>query len=138
MTSQTHRGGCLCGAITYRVTGQLRPVVACHCIQCRKTSGHHVAATSAPRDNVEIEGPIRWYQSSPDARRGFCPTCGSQLFWDGPGENISIFAGGLDGETGLETVGHIFTAWKGDYYALDPDLPQYPEDDPAMTTMVTP
>ncbi|HGG64526.1 MAG TPA: GFA family protein, partial [Rhodobacteraceae bacterium] len=36
-------GGCLCGAVTYVVNGPLRDVIACHCTQCRKSSGHHVA-----------------------------------------------------------------------------------------------
>lgn len=131
------RGSCLCGAVTYRVTGPLRPVVACHCIQCRKTSGHFVAATSAPRVAVEVTGNVTWYQSSSAARRGFCGTCGSSLFWDGPGANLSIHAGTLDSQTGLTLAGHIFTADKGDYYAIGNALPCFPGDDPSMTTMAT-
>lgn len=129
-------GGCLCGAVTYRVHAPLRPVVACHCHQCRKTSGHHVAATSAPRAAVEIRGPVRWYRSSDRARRGFCATCGSNLFWDGPGENLSIFAGTLDGPTGLALAGHIFCADKGDYYDIADDLPRADRADPTLTTQV--
>ncbi len=131
-------GSCLCGAVRYTVTGPLRPVIACHCTQCRKTSGHHVAATSAPRDSVTIEGEPRWYRSSATARRGFCPTCGSNLFWDGPGANLSIMAGTLDGPTGLRLKGHIFCAAKGDYYEIADGLPRAGEDDPALTTMVAP
>ena len=131
-----HTGSCLCGAVKFRVSGPLRPVVACHCEQCRKTSGHYVAATSAPRDAITIEGDVTWYASSPTARRGFCGICGSSLFWDGPGQNVSIHAGTLDGETGLSVTGHIFCADKGDYYEIDPDLPQFDGDDPGMTTMV--
>ncbi len=130
-------GGCLCGAITYEVTGPLRPVIACHCTQCRKTSGHHVAATSAARDHVRITGTPTWYVSSPTAKRGFCPTCGSNLFWDGAGENLSIFAGTLDTPTGLALEGHIYCADKGDYYDLTDDLPHAPGFDPDLTTMVT-
>lgn len=129
-------GSCLCGAITFRVTGPLRPVIACHCIQCRKTSGHHVAATSAPRDSVTISGTPAWYASSPEARRGFCPTCGSNLFWDGPGANLSIFAGTLDAPTGLAIAGHIFCAHRGDYYEIADGLPQSDGADPALTTRV--
>ena len=129
-------GSCLCGAVTYRVTGPLRPVVACHCLQCRKTSGHYVAATSALREDVEITGEVRWYASSETAKRGFCPTCGSNLFWDGPGVNLSIHAGGLDGETGLSLAGHIFCADKGDYYPISDDLPCVDQDDPSLTTQV--
>ena len=129
-------GGCLCGAVTYTVSGPMRPVVACHCSQCRKTSGHYVSATSANRADVKITGEVTWYASSDQARRGFCPVCGSNLFWDGPGENISIFAGTLDGATGLSTAGHIFCADKGDYYDLPEGLPRSDGYDPDMTTMV--
>jgi len=131
------RGGCLCGGGRYRVTGPLRPVIACHCGQCRKTSGHHVAATSALRETVEIVGPVTWFASSPVARRGFCGTCGSNLFWDGPGTHLSIYAGTLDGPTGLRLKGHIHCATKGDYYQIADGLPQAAEDDPNLTTRVT-
>ena len=47
-------GSCLCGAVKYRLMGSLRPVVACHCGQCQKTSGHHVAATSVNRKDFEL------------------------------------------------------------------------------------
>ena len=130
------KGGCLCGAVTYTVNGPLRPVVACHCEQCRKTSGHHVAATSANRQDIRIAGEVTWYRSSDTARRGFCGLCGSNLFWDGGGENLSIFAGTLDGATGLQTAGHIFVADKGDYYEIADDLPQAAQDDPDLTTVV--
>ena len=113
----------------------MRPVVACHCRQCRKTSGHFVAATSAPRDQVAIEGEVSWYRASKTARRGFCATCGSSLFWDGPGRNLSLHAGTLDGDTGLRLAGHIFCADKGDYYEIADGLPQSAGRDANLTTM---
>lgn len=131
------KGGCLCGAVTYIVEGPMRPVVACHCQQCRKSSGHHVAATSAARDDITITGEVTWYKSSDTARRGFCGVCGSNLFWDGAGENLSIHAGTLDGETGLITRGHIYVADKGDYYEIMDGLQQFPKSDLVVTTMVT-
>lgn len=130
------KGSCLCGQITYSVNGPLRPVIACHCRQCRKSSGHHVAATSAARGDVEIMGDVTWYTSSPTARRGFCGTCGSQLFWDGAGQNLSISAGSFDGDTGLRLAGHIFCADKGDYYEISDDLPCADAEDPKLTTQV--
>lgn len=132
------QGSCLCGAVTYSVTGPMRPVVGCHCTQCRKATGHYVAATSASRETVTVTGPLRWYQSSDFARRGFCDTCGSQLFWDGPGPNLSIMAGSLESPTGLTLQGHIFTQTKGDYYTLDDGLPCTLGDDPDLSTVVTP
>ena len=133
--SEIRRGSCLCGAVRYQVTGDMRPVVTCHCVQCRKTSGHFVAATSAAHDDIEVEGQVTWYSSSPEARRGFCAVCGSSLFWEETGgTRLSIHAGTLDGVTGLETSGHIFVADKGDYYALADGLPQASGADPALTT----
>ena len=126
-------GRCACGGVTYRVTGAVRPVVGCHCETCRRTSGHHVAATAAPRAAVRIEGEVRWYRSSDRARRGFCPVCGSQLFWDGAGAHLSIFAGTLDTPTELRLAGHIFTAEKGDYYEISDGLRQTPGADPELT-----
>ena len=130
-------GSCLCGAVRYSTPGPLRPVVACHCAQCRKTSGHYVAATSAPRETLNIDGDVRWYQSSESARRGFCPVCGSSLFWDGQGSHLSIHAGTLDGDPGVRLAGHIFCADKGAYYELETGLPCFEGDDPEMTTQVT-
>lgn len=134
----TGHGGCLCGAVTYKTKGPLRPVVACHCVQCRKTSGHHVAATAVARDSLEINGRVTWFQSSETAKRGFCGTCGSNLFWDGSDAHISIFAGTLDGVTGLETAGHIYCADKGDYYGIADGEPQFSQDSPTLTTQDTP
>ena len=129
-------GSCLCGAVRYRVNGPLRPVVACHCLQCRKTTGNYVTATSCARNALSVEGELRWYTSSETARRAFCPTCGSQLFWDGPGDHMSIMAGTIDGETGLQIAGHIFCATKGDYYKITDGTRQADEADPELTTMV--
>ncbi len=133
----TVRGSCLCGQVRYSVEGPLRPVIACHCTQCRKTSGHHVAATSARRDHVTTEGHVTWYASSPSARRGFCGVCGSNMFWDGPGTHLSIFAGTLDDDPPLRLAGHIYCADKGSYYAIADGLPQRSHDDPALTTQVS-
>jgi hypothetical protein len=123
-------GGCLCGAVSYHVNGEMRPVVACHCGQCRKTSGHFVAATAAANDCLTIDDPenvLRWYRSSSFAERGFCSRCGSSLFWKAvDGGYTSVMAGSLNGDTGLRLESHIYTADKGDYYSLEADIPQYP------------
>ena len=127
-----HTGGCLCGAVHYRVNGELRDVIACHCQQCRKTSGHFVAATAAAVGELEIDdgqGALGWYRSSDFARRGFCRDCGSRLFWKADDEDfISIMAGTLDGPTGLQTTRHIFVADRGDYYTLHDTIPCHARD----------
>lgn len=120
-------GSCLCGAVKYQVTGLLRPVVGCHCVQCQKTSGHHVAATSTKRENFKLleDSGLKWFSSSEGIRRGFCQQCGGNLFWDNTAiATISIFAGTLDQPSGLKLVEHIYTQDKADYYEITDGLPQ--------------
>jgi hypothetical protein len=120
-------GSCLCGAVKYQIVGPLRPVVACHCGQCQKTSGHHVAATSAKREDFELleQRGLKWFTSSAGIRRGFCQQCGGNLFWDKAElPSISIFAGTLDQPTGLQLVEHIYVDTKPDYYEITDGLPQ--------------
>ncbi len=121
-------GGCLCGAVRYEVTGPLRPVIACHCEQCRRISGHFVAATAARMEHFRLaeSAGLHWYQSSPQARRGFCGRCGSSLFWE-PADrrHISITAGTLDRPTGLSMAAHLFAGCADDYYRITDDLPQH-------------
>jgi hypothetical protein len=123
-------GGCLCGAVRYEVRGKLSAVWACHCSQCRRTTGHYLASTSTKREYFRLvrEDGLRWYPSSDKARRGFCGICGSVLFWDGKGiDYMSLSAGSIDPPTGLKMAGHIFTADKSDYYEITDGLPQSPQ-----------
>ena len=120
-------GGCLCGGVRYRIRGALRGVIACHCAQCRRTSGHYAAMTSAPSANIELTAsdPLRWYKSSDTAERGFCSVCGGNLFWKQVGrDDISITAGTLDTPTHIAIEQHIFVADKSDYYTINDDLPK--------------
>ena len=113
------KGSCLCGGVRYEVRGPLRDVIACHCSQCRRTTGHFMAATAAKRAHFTVtrDDGLRWYQSSKAARRGFFGTCGAVLFWEGQGlDYISIAAGTLDVPTGLKIVRHIYAGDKSDYY----------------------
>ncbi len=128
----TATGSCLCGTIRYSVTGALRQVVACHCTQCRKQSGHFYAATDVADSDLTIDdgGSLKWYAASSEAQRGFCGTCGSALFWKANGaKRTSILAGSLDNDAGIKLDRHIFVADKGAYYELDDELPIYARDD---------
>lgn len=122
-----HRGSCLCGAVSFEVTGTLRPPDACHCSQCRKTSGHFWVSTDVPREAVTIHGAdnVTWFRSSEKVRRGFCRTCGSALFWDPvQRETIAIAMGAFEPPTGARLRSHIHVADKGDYYDIADGLPQ--------------
>ncbi|MFZ6177505.1 GFA family protein [Nannocystis pusilla] len=123
------QGSCLCGAVTFEVTGPLPPPNACHCSQCRKQSGHYWASTDVPREALTIRGEDRltWFRSSDKVRRGFCSTCGSWLFWDPIfAPKIAVAMGAFDPPTHARLAMHIHVADKGDYYDITDDLPQHP------------
>ena len=125
-----YHGSCLCGGVTFTAKGAARDPAACHCSQCRKQSGHYWAAMQVLDEDLTITGEIRWYQASPIAKRGFCPTCGSFLFWKGFTEpDTGIALGALDGPTGLRLERHIFTEDKGDYYDITDNVRQEDQED---------
>ena len=134
--SETNKGSCLCGAVSFTTTGRLRGVVYCHCSQCRRQTGHFVAATNVPDADIEIDGAdnLSWYAASDFARRGFCRTCGSVLFWKHKDlDYISVMAGSFDTPSGLKGDYHIFVADKGDYYEIADCLPQFERSTPSIT-----
>ena len=79
---------------------------------------------------LTVSDGLRWYRSSATAERGFCATCGGNLFWRQlDGDTTSVAAGTLDSPTGLKVDKHIFVASKGDYYSIDDSAPQFQESD---------
>jgi hypothetical protein len=126
------QGGCLCGAVRFSASQKPNGIVACHCHECRQMTGHFMAAAFVIKSKLTIlksEG-LRWYRSSPFARRGFCNRCGSTLFWDGDKlDKIGIAAGALDDTTGLKLNAHVYVPEKGCYYEITDGLPQYATDE---------
>lgn len=118
------KGTCLCRAVGVEVSGELeRPPEACHCSQCRKQSGHFLAAVNVRRDALKVNGAerITWYRSSDEVQRGFCSLCGSTLFWqptiDGY-EYTAVAMGLFDTPTNVRLSKHTFVGSKGDYYEI--------------------
>lgn len=113
-------GSCLCGSVSYQINGPARDVVNCYCSQCRKTSGHYVAATRINKDHLHLinDQSLTWFECLPDIFRGFCNSCGGNLFWDNKNDEsneISIMAGTLDTPTHLKTVENIHIEDASDY-----------------------
>jgi hypothetical protein len=74
-------GGCLCGAIRFRVTDAPHSSVVCHCRTCRKASAApSVAWLTFDRGSFELtRGLPRRFASSAGVVRTFCADCGSPL-----------------------------------------------------------
>jgi len=128
--SEIHTGSCLCGAVRFEVKGALPPPDACHCVQCRRHAGHVFVSTDVERAAVTIWGEenVTWFHSSQKARRGFCRTCGSSLFWDpidrARHDWIGIAMAAFDLPTRTRIKVHVFVAEKGDYYDIADGIPQ--------------
>lgn len=90
-----------------------------------------MAASGARRGDLFLveSGGLRWYESSQEARRGFCSACGASVFWEPVGgDEVMVMAGTMDSPTGLKTAAHIFTDDAGDYYEIPDDgLPRFPQ-----------
>ena len=128
-----HQGSCLCGVVTLEVEGALPGPDACHCGQCRKTSGHFFVSTDVPRSAVSIHGEdhLAWYRSSEKVRRGFCRECGASLFWDHQDADwIGIAMGAFDTPTQTRIAMHIYVTDKGDYYDIADGVRQFEQAPP--------
>ena len=80
MGQRAFEGGCLCGKVRYRATGEPKSPRYCHCRMCQRATGApvtawvHFAATA-----VRFSGELKAYESTPGTHRCFCPHCGSSL-----------------------------------------------------------
>lgn len=126
-TGSGYTGACLCGGVRYSVKGALSALVACHCSQCARTSGHHAVMACCADADLEITASdtLRWYASSATVKRGFCVQCGGNLFWKDASSDVTyVTAGTLDRPTALTLSAHIFASSRSDYYDIDDALPR--------------
>lgn len=85
--ADTHfTGGCQCGAIRFRVEGELKDASVCHCRMCQKAFGGFYA----PLVNTKgatltwTRGNPKHFASSNFVKRGFCADCGTPLTYEAP------------------------------------------------------
>jgi hypothetical protein len=113
-------GRCHCGAVTVEVPPSSFGVLACHCDDCQRLHGNFFAFVAAPAADVVWTGEehIRWYDSSPAARRSFCERCGSRLAKRPVGSDRVLVSVGLFGpDTGLRIAKELYADRKPDWYA---------------------
>jgi hypothetical protein len=83
---QTIQGGCLCGAVQFELDLPSKWCAHCHCSMCRRAHGAGyvtwVGFDSQHFRLVHGDHHLKWYLSSPGARRGFCSTCGSTMLFE--------------------------------------------------------
>ena len=124
-----HVGGCLCGAIRYRIDGAIESVAHCHCHSCRRSSGAaFMTWFTVPRNRHEwTEGSPCRFRSSRGVTRAFCGACGTELSYENEeaAGSIDITVGSLDCAAAHPADRHIWTADRLDWLRLDDHLPAH-------------
>jgi hypothetical protein len=125
--AELKEGGCLCGAIRYRVDGEPLARTLCHCRSCRRsTGGASVAWAVFPaRDVAVTKGEVSEYSSSPGIYWGFCGNCGSLVAYrrESRPDHRDITTATLDDPDAYPPTVEIWTEDKIGWETLDPDLP---------------
>lgn len=141
MTEETClTGGCICGAIRYRILGRPRLVCSCHCSMCRRASGAPMLTWMAIRkDRFElISDAVIWYRSSEQGRRGFCATCGGQLLSVHAGyqDYYEVTVGTLDNPERVRPDRHVYEPDRLSWLLICDGLPRHLSD--ARSPLVDP
>lgn len=117
------KGQCLCGDVKFE-TPLPGHIDACHCTTCRNwNGGPFIGADFREGITLTKEDGLAWYESSEWAKRGFCKSCGTSLFYclkNNP-DFWSVSSGTLDLPKGLALGKEIFIDEKPDYYDLAGD-----------------
>ena len=127
-------GGCLCGAIRYRITGPVGPAVHCHCSMCRRATGGTVVTwvTIAAERFAFTRGEAAVHRSSDHGERRFCATCGAQVAFrsDRHPDDVDVTVATLDDPEPHAPDRHIWTQSKIRWLRLDEHLPAHPRATP--------
>ncbi|RYX90105.1 MAG: GFA family protein [Comamonadaceae bacterium] len=123
-------GGCLCGALRYRVTGQPLSHSVCFCRQCRLShAAGSVAWFAVSPDQFQlVQGELSTYRSSPGVYRRFCPVCGSAIVFadeNSPGE-VEITTATLDDPDALMPTREVWLSQRVAWAESAPGLRHHP------------
>ena len=135
MSEERREGGCQCGAVRYAVSGAPVLTALCHCTMCRRANAAPVVAWAMFKAEqvVFTKGTPAEFASSPEARRGFCSACGTQLCFTAsfiPGL-IDITIGSFDRPEMVRPTLHYWDSKRLPWMQFADDLPKYPEFPPA-------
>jgi hypothetical protein len=134
MSNAKLQGGCQCGSVRYRITGEPIMAALCHCSMCRRANAAPAVAWAMYMESsVEFaNGGLKTFESSPGCRRSFCPNCGSQISFTAdyiPGL-IDITIGSLDDPNLIAPSLHYWESRRLSWLHLRDELPRHPEFPP--------
>ena len=110
-----YEGACLCGAVRWRLEARPLAVNACHCTDCKKTTGAtNVVMLIANNEAFSFTGEIDVYRKRADSGRELdikrCAKCGTRMFHHNLASNALVFiaAGTLDDPSWAIPTSHIW------------------------------
>lgn len=119
-------GGCLCGAIRYRVEGKPSAISICHCQSCRRASGAPTVSwfVISRGEFTLLSGSPVSYTSSVHVKRSFCGKCGTQLAYeyDSAPDTIELTTASLDEPSVLQPTKEIWLTDRLPWVAVNRDL----------------
>jgi hypothetical protein len=134
-----HTGGCLCGAVRFRVTAAPIAMRLCWCRLCQYlASGNATVNVVFPSDAITIDGELRDYRSVAESgrvmHRRFCPACGTHMFSAAEERPhlIIVRNGALDNTALLAPGATIWTAEAPEWARIDEALPQHAGQPPPV------
>lgn len=114
-------GGCLCGGVRFTVRTLGFGIINCHCEDCRILHGNYKAMVVVASQDLQFESDatLTRYRTSAEAQRGFCHTCGAQLFkLPDDGQMVLVSAGALKAPLGLQTRKNVWVEDAPDWYTI--------------------
>jgi hypothetical protein len=134
-------GGCLCGAVRYRVDGAPLDAGYCHCRMCQRSTGAPVVAWATwPEKGFKwTAGSPRLFVSSSAGRRWHCPACGTHiLFVHAQAPDLrDITLASLDDPTAFRPEYHIWTASRIAWFETADASPRHADGGPDDQLMAT-
>ena len=132
-------GSCLCGEVTYEVSGPYQWMTHCHCSMCRKHHGTLYGTTiGVAKENFRLLSgaqDIVHYRATPAFERPFCRHCGSTV--PDPGsDSVVVPAGTLQSFDDMKPRAHIFVASKSPMCEITDSLKQFDTYPPGYGTAV--
>jgi hypothetical protein len=125
-----HEGGCLCGAVRYRISGEPMGSMVCHCRTCRKASGAPVVAwLSVAKDRFTLTGPTQRFNSSKNVTRTFCTRCGTGLTYQHQNEpdEVDVTTCSLDDPNAFPPTHHSWLDHDLAWVKFGDGLPSFPQ-----------
>lgn len=122
-------GGCLCGAVRYRLEDPPLHAGYCHCRICQRAAGAPVVAWGTwPADRFTwLQGEPRTFASSARGARSFCPSCGTPLTFVDPDDPalVDVTLASLDDPAAFAPEHHSWTMSRVRWLDLGDELPRY-------------